>query len=208
VRDERCFGCVVAQFFRPHGAGGPLGFDGPPLKRWAIFGRPCGTGWASEHFTRGAGGPLLQPGRAKEPSLAIYRWVAGGRETSPGRDERTDRLPRQNQSTGRRAGQGWVVRRRALGGLEGAQVQAPVRLAQEGEHAASVEEVGIDDLLGKGLDKLGVHAAGQVFFNAVSFANVQQHARVYVEPQGSVFVGLGADQREAGVDAVRFVTVG
>jgi hypothetical protein len=95
-----------------------------------------------------------------------------------------------------------------LGQVQGADIQSPVRLAQEGEDAASINEVGVDDLLGEGLDELGVHAAGQVFLNAVSFADVEQHARVDVEPQGGVFVGVGADQREAGVDAVRFFTAG
>ena len=42
-RDERTRCVLPHNFFRPFGAFGPCGRCHPPLKRWAIIERPCGT---------------------------------------------------------------------------------------------------------------------------------------------------------------------
>ncbi len=46
---------LAPAFFRPSGAGCCFGLGHPPLKRWAMVGRPCGTLW------RGRPGPVLRP---------------------------------------------------------------------------------------------------------------------------------------------------
>ena len=91
----------------PAGLWSRVGYRYPPLKRWAIVGRPCGAaapaviareadegtacrpplrgGWARRERTEAAS----QVRRTTENSPAIYRWETGAKDkTSPARDER------------------------------------------------------------------------------------------------------------------------
>ena len=72
-------------FFRPYGAWARLGIGDPPLKRWAIIGRPCGTGC----FRARRGRVCLSPAGRKTIAQRFIAGFPGGRETSPVRDERT-----------------------------------------------------------------------------------------------------------------------
>ena len=62
-------------FFRPCGACACLGIGCPPLKRWAIFGRPCGTAGLLDW-------PVSCPARARVPQptgrkTIAQRFIAG-----------------------------------------------------------------------------------------------------------------------------------
>jgi hypothetical protein len=75
-------------FFRLCGARTLAGPWYPPLKRWAMIGRPCGTSRDHTHVD-GVCGTAGEARRAKENSAGIHPWVAGtANPESPGRDER------------------------------------------------------------------------------------------------------------------------